>query len=187
MANATLLTNASDAVLVVTDIQQKLVLAMPEAVCSKLIQQVSVLLTAADLLDIPILVTEQYSKGLGGTLPELIEQLPNYAPIEKTCFSCANSAEFMIALQQTGRRQVILTGMETHICVLQTACDLQAQGYAVFVVEEAVSSRSQSHQNNGLARMQAAGMTITNFESVLFEWLCDAKHPHFKSLAKLIT
>jgi len=181
------LTNASDAVLVLIDIQQKLVAAMAEPVGDKVIEEVSILLKAAELLAIPVLVTEQYPKGLGATLPALTAQLNDFNPIEKTCFSCTQSAAFMAALQQSGRRQVILTGMETHICVLQTALDLHAQGYAVFVIEEAVSSRRKSHQLNGLARMQAAGVTVINIESALFEWLGDAKHPHFKALSKLIS
>lgn len=186
MNNMSTLTNAADAVLVLIDIQQKLVAAMPETVSKKVIEEVSVLLKAAELLEIPVLVTEQYPKGLGPTLPALMAHLNAFTPIEKTCFSCTQSAEFMTVLQQTGRRQVILTGMEAHICVLQTALDLHAQGYSVFVVEQAVSSRSMAHQLNGLARMQAAGVTVINMESALFEWLGDAKHPHFKSLSKLI-
>lgn len=181
-----MMTNANDAVLVLIDIQQKLVSAMPKVVCERVIKEVSILLTASNVMEIPVLVTEQYPKGLGVTLPFLTDQIATCEAIEKTSFSCTNVPAFMTALEQTGRRQVILTGMETHICVLQTALSLKQQGYDVFVVEDAVSSRAKSHQTNGLERMRNAGIHIINLESVLFELLGDATHPQFKTLAKLI-
>jgi len=92
----------------------------------------------------------------------------------------------MTTLRASHRRQVILTGMEAHICVLQTALALLAQGFQVFVVEDAVCSRSQQNQDNAMQRLRQAGVIITNAESVLFEWLADAKHPQFKALSQLI-
>ncbi|MFW5427315.1 MAG: isochorismatase family protein, partial [Methylophagaceae bacterium] len=94
--------------------------------------------------------------------------------------------EFMSSLRASHRRQVILTGMEAHICVLQTALALLAQGFEVFVVEDAICSRTQQNQDNALQRLRQAGVIITNTESVLFEWLSDAKHPKFRTLSKLI-
>ncbi|AFJ02546.1 Isochorismatase [Methylophaga frappieri] len=177
----------ADSVLVVVDIQQKLATAMPKGVRDRVIEQVNILSTAADVLGVPVLVTEQYPKGLGVTEPALAEKLPvGTQIIEKTAFSCADVAPFKQALAKVKRKQIILTGMETHICILQTALDLQNQGYQVYVVEDAVSSRMKGNQYNALHRMRLAGVSISNVESVLFEWLGDALHPDFKTLAKLI-
>lgn len=176
-----------DSVLVVVDIQQRLAIAMPKGVRDRVIEQVNILSTAADVLKVPVLVTEQYPKGLGVTEPSLAEQLPvGTAIFEKTTFSCADVEDFMQALTATGCKQVILTGMETHICILQTALDLQSLGYQVFVIEDAVSSRMKGNQYNALHRMRHAGVIISNVESILFEWLGDARHPDFKKLTKLI-
>jgi len=177
---------AEECTLVLIDIQQRLMSAMPESVREPLIKQVSVLLQAAETLDIPVLITEQYPKGLGPTEADLLSLSPANNPIEKTCFSCADSDEFMMNLRTSQRRKVILTGMEAHICVLQTALALQGQGYQVFVVEDGISARTVQNQNNALERLRQAGVIITNTESVLFEWLKDAKHPAFRTLSKLI-
>lgn len=182
-----MLTNTTESVLVVIDVQERLGAAMPPGVRNRVIEQISVLLTAATNLDVPVMVTEQYPKGLGVTEPALQSQfVANLKPIEKTCFSCAQSPEFMSMLEKSQRRQVILTGMETHICVLQTAIELQTAGYQVFVIEDAVSSRAKGNQYNALHRMRQAGVIISNVESVLFEWLGDASHQNFKTIAKLI-
>jgi len=177
---------SKDCFLVVIDVQQRLMSAMPEAVQEPLIRQVRVLIQASNALDIPLAITEQYPKGLGPTEPELLSLSPATSTIEKTCFSCADADDFMSTLRASHRRSVILTGMETHICVLQTALALQAQGFQVFVVEDAVSSRTQENQQNAIQRLRQAGVIITNTESVLFEWLADAKHPEFRTLSKLI-
>ncbi|RLA02166.1 MAG: hydrolase [Gammaproteobacteria bacterium] len=186
-SKARLILNAQDSLLVVVDIQQRLTAAMPTGVRERVIEQVKVLLTAAKVLTVPVVVTEQYPKGLGLTEPELVKELPEATTlIEKTSFSCMNIAEFCSEIDKTACKQIILTGMESHICILQTALDLQAQGHQVFVVEDAVSSRSKVNQYNSLQRLRHAGVIITNVESVIFEWLGDAKHPEFKTLAKLI-
>ena len=181
-----LLSKADDSVLVLVDIQQRLMTAMPEGVRERMIKQVGVLLQAAEALQIPVIVTEQYPKGLGDTEPELIEQLSNIPPLEKTCFSCTQSAEFLSYIRSNYRHQIILTGMESHICVLQTALELHEQGFQVFVVEDAVCSRQTENQQNALLRLRQAGVIVTNTESVLFEWLEDAEHPAFRTLSKLI-
>lgn len=179
--------DSKNSVLMVIDIQERLTTAMPKGVRDRVIEQVNVLLTAADCLSVPVVVTEQYPKGLGHTEAPILEKLPSEAPvIEKTLFSSAQVSEVSDYLTKTGCKQVFLTGMETHICVLQTALDLLKQGYEVFVVEDAVSSRAKGNQFNALQRLRLAGAVITNVESVLFEWLGDASHPSFKKLAKLI-
>lgn len=182
-----MLANSESSVLVLVDIQQKLARAMPEGVRSKIITQISILLTAAEVMNIPVIVTEQYPAGLGRTEASLLEKLPaDSVVIEKTSFSCMEAAMFREQLLTTGCRQVILVGMETHICILQTALALLAAQYNVHVVEDAVSSRGKCNQYNALQRMRHDGVVITNVESVLFEWLGDARHPQFKTLAKLI-
>lgn len=181
------LTSSEDSVLVLLDIQQRLVAAMPNDVGERLVAQVEILIAAAKALSVPIVVTEQYPQGLGSTDGVLKDALDDDATvIEKTSFSCVKSDEFCNILNRHGRKQIILTGMEIHICVLQTALDLQAQGFQVYVVENAVSSRSEFNKNNALQRLRQAGVIITTVESVMFEWLGDVKHPEFKMLAKLI-
>ena len=175
-----------DSFLLIIDIQERLVSVMPEDEQTLVIKQAGVLLQASIALEIPLAITEQYPKGLGATESSLLAFSPEVSTIGKTCFSCADADEFMTSLRSSHRRSVVLMGMETHICVLQTALALQGQGYQVFVVEDAVSSRTQENKQNALHRMRQAGVIITNTESVLFEWLADAKHPEFRTLSKLI-
>ena len=179
--------DSHNSVLMVIDIQEKLTTAMPKGVRDRVIEQVEVLLTAAEALSVPVLVTEQYPRGLGHTEAALRNKLPPDSPvIEKTQFSSAQVEAVTDALQGMKRKQIFLAGMETHICVLQTALDLLKQGYEVYVIEDAVSSRAKGNQFNALQRLRLAGAVITNVESLLFEWLGDASHPEFKNLAKLI-
>jgi nicotinamidase-related amidase len=182
-----LITTEQDSVLVLIDIQQRLTAVMPEGIGQRLVEHIAILLKASQALSIPVIVTEQYPKGLGATESVLKSLLPEAALIiEKTNFSAAKVDEFVAAVVRTKRRQIILTGMETHICILQTALELQLQGYQVVVVEDAVSSRTTANQQNALLRLRQAGVIISNVESIIFEWLADAKHPAFKSLSKLI-
>jgi len=145
------------------------------------------LLTAANTLSVPVIVTEQYSKGLGATVPELTKQFSdNVTVVEKTAFCATDVPAFVSSFEKTERKQVVLVGMESHICVLQTALALQSNGYQVFVVEDAVSSRSKANQYNALQRLRSAGVIISNVESVIFEWLEDSSQADFKTLAQLI-
>ncbi|MFN7996757.1 MAG: isochorismatase family protein [Bryobacteraceae bacterium] len=172
------LASAADSTLVVIDVQERLAAVMPAR--ERVVRATGILLEAAARLHIPVLVTEQYSKGLGATVPELADKLPEGSiRIEKTTFSgCA-------ALPLT-HPQVILAGMEAHVCVLQTAIELAVQGREVFVVADAVCSRTEANYSNALARLREAGVIITNTESVIFEWLRDAGHEQFRALSKLI-
>lgn len=186
-ADCPLVATEQNSILVVIDIQQRLTAAMPNGVGERLMERVSILLTAAQALSVPVIVTEQYPKGLGPTELALKSLLTDVVPvIEKTSFSAGKVDNFLTAIAQTKRQQIILTGMETHICVMQSALDLQQQGYQVFVVEDAVSSRSTINKDNALQRLRQAGVIVSNVESILFEWLTDAKHPAFRSLSKLI-
>ncbi len=181
------LVNAQASTLLLVDLQDRLFAAMPNGVRDRVIGQVNILLKVANTLGIPVIATEQYPSGLGKTASAIKKHLLESADIvEKTNFSCVKVDAFNQALEKTQKKQVILTGMETHICVLQTALELQEKGYQVFVVEDAVSSRAKANQYNAIQRLRQAGVTITNVESILFEWIGDAKHPDFKALASLI-
>lgn len=184
---ASLLCQAPLSQLLIIDIQERLAGTMDAEQLQSLVRNTNILIQAATALDIPILRTEQYPKGLGPTLPAIAATLPaDQHACEKTCFSCCGAAGMEASLGDAVRKQVILTGMETHICVLQTAIDLHQRGFSVFVAADAVCSRRQSHHQLALERMQQAGVIISNTESILFEWLRDASHPQFKSLSKLI-
>ncbi len=142
---------------------------------------------AATRLSIPVLVTEQYPKGLGPTAGQVVEMLPGSTPrFEKTSFSCAGTEPFATMLEASGRTQVILAGMEAHVCVLQSTLELRAVRQGVFVVEDACCSRNQEHHANAMHRLRAAGVVVTNTESVVFEWLRDARHEHFKAVSALL-
>ena len=182
---STALADASQSLLLVIDVQTRLAAAMPEAVRQQQLKNTVRLCTAATTLQIPLLHTEQYPQGLGPSDASLQACFPQ-AAIEKTSFSCCAAENFLARLEKYQRQQIILCGMETHVCVLQTAFDLQANNYQVFVPEDALASRHKYHHRNALSRMRQAGVIISNTESVLFEWLRDASHPHFKSLSQLI-
>jgi nicotinamidase-related amidase len=181
-----LLCDANDAQLVVVDIQERLAGAMPEQPRQQLIRNTTILVQAAGLLDIPLNRTEQYPKGLGDTLAPIAAQLPaTHWYGEKTCFACTGASGFGSRLGEGGK-QIVLAGMETHVCVLQTAMTLHANGFQVFVVEDACCSRYKQHHFNALERLRHAGVIVSNTESVLFEWLRDSSHPQFKTIAALI-
>jgi len=174
-------------VLVVIDIQVKLARAMRPADRVEVLRNTRVLLEAAGRLGVPVLLTEQYPKGLGPTEPLLQLALPEGTfRIEKNSFSCCGESDFVTRLSGLRRRQVVLSGMEAHVCVLQTALELLDGGFEVFVVEDATCSRKPAHHRNAMERLRAAGVVIANTESVLFEWLREATHPEFKVLAALL-
>lgn len=179
--------NTNESLLVVIDIQSRLVAAMPEQNVRHMLKNSSYLLETAETLEIPVLLTEQYPKGLGPTAPLISKKLPKNTPVlDKTGFSCCASNEFSKALTQSGRKQIILVGQEAHVCVLQTALELLHQDYQVYIVEDATCSRKKDHHSYALQRMQQQGATITCCESVLFEWLKNSNHPDFKTISKLL-
>ena len=182
-----LLCQANTSQLLIIDIQEKLAGAMPAQVLANILRSNQILISACKALAIPVLHSEQYPQGLGHTHAELQSALADQVPaIEKTCFSSCAASGMDKHLNDSTRQQIILTGMEAHICVLQTTMQLLEQGKQVFVVEDGVCSREKRHFNNALARMRDAGAIITNRESVLFEWLGDASHPQFRDLSRLI-
>ncbi len=136
---------------------------------------------------LPVLVTEQYPKGIGPTLPAIAAAFPQGQPvIEKVCFSCADEEAFMESLRASGRDQLLITGMETHVCVFQTARDLARGGFTPYVVEDAVISRTVQNEAIGLGLMAQAGATRTGTESALFDLMGRAGTPEFKAIAPLI-
>ena len=173
-----------EVVLVVVDIQERLASVMSEK--QKVIENSLHLIEAAKILHIPILLTEQYPKGLGPTVPEIRNGLPSYAPIEKLMFGCCGEPSFMQALASTGKKKVILTGMETHVCVLQTCIGLLKEVYDVHVVRDAVCSRTKENYKIGIGFMRDAGAVITGTETVLFQLLERAGTEEFKSISKRI-
>lgn len=181
------LCDRNNSVLVLIDIQAKLAGAMPDKIMEKVITDTQTMIQAAGLLSIPVLVSEQYPAGLGSTVAELGDSLPAKTQIiDKTCFSCASNQKFKDALKALDKNQVIIAGMETHVCVIQTAIELLRLDYQVYVATDAICSRKISHHQNAIQRMQHAGCITTNSESVCFEWLRDASHAQFKAISKLI-
>jgi nicotinamidase-related amidase len=158
---------------------------MDAAALAATVRNAGILLQAARLLEVPALYTEQYPKGLGPTRPELLEWLDPATRVEKTCFSCCEDSEFCAQLDDT-RPQVVLAGMEAHICILQTALQLTEMGHCVYVAEDAVLSRNPVHKANALARLRHAGVIVSNTESIVFEWLRVAEGEAFKQIARLV-
>jgi nicotinamidase-related amidase len=174
------------AVLVVIDVQEKLCLAMDHKVLHALTKNIGILLETAGELGVPVLVTEQYVKGLGATLPELKEKAVAAPCYEKMAFSCCGSAEFIEKLKALERPQVIITGMETHVCVLQTVIELRDAGFDVHLVKDAVMSRSKKNWQTAIEAMTMTGAVPTCTESVLFQLLKVAGTDEFKKLSKLV-
>lgn len=145
------------------------------------------LINGLQTLEIPIHVTEQYVKGLGPTIQSLQEVLDeDYQPVEKLSFSCVDSNEYFAKLKESEKKTVILFGIETHVCVLQTAIDLKANGYNVFVVADCVSSRKESDKEYALERMKQEGVFICSYESILLEICRFAGSDTFKKVSSII-
>jgi nicotinamidase-related amidase len=171
--------------LIIIDMQARLITAMPQEFLSATIRNATILVQAANLLEVPVIVTEQYPKGLGNTVPEVLAVLPKNQVVEKTVFSCVAEPKFSRQLT-ADRSQLVLAGMEAHICVVQTALDLISSGKQVFVAEDAIISRNPANKANALARMRESGCIISNTESIVFEWLGKAEGDTFKAISKLI-
>ena len=171
---------SSEVTLLVIDVQEKLVNMLTDETVKNEAIKIS---KACGILEIPTVITEQYPKGLGYTIEEIKSVLPNAEYIEKTMFSAYQEDEVKKLLSQ---KQVILIGIETHICVLQTALELINEGYEVFVVQNACGSRNEENKQAALRRLIHAGAQIVTTEMVLFELLEGSKHPKFKEIQALI-
>jgi nicotinamidase-related amidase len=172
------------AVLGVIDIQERLAAAMAER--EPVIEGARRLILSAKRLNVPIVVTEQYPRGIGPTEPELVEALAGeYRPIEKLRFSCCREPAFAGRLDELGRRQVLLCGMETHVCLLATCLDLIDAGFQVHVAADAVCSRNAEHKRLALDQMRQAGAMVTCVEAAVYQMLGKAGTPEFKDLLPL--
>jgi nicotinamidase-related amidase len=174
------------AVLVVIDVQEKLCAAMDANVLAQLIRNAGILLESAKELAIPVIFTEQYVKGLGPTLDELKQRISAAPCPEKLTFSCCGNEAFVKQLKASGRTQVIVSGMETHVCVLQTVIDLLDEGFDVHLVKDAVMSRSNDNRQTAIEAMVLAGAVPTCTEAVVFQLLKIAGTESFKKLSKLV-
>jgi len=183
-----MLLNAARSHLMVVDMQARLMPAILDG--DRIVPQAQTLLAAAERLHVPVTVTEQYPKGLGPTVPAILEALPPAAPVlPKTAFSAARDAatmERVEGLRAEGRDQVVLCGVESHVCVLQTALGLKNAGLRVYVVGDAVSSRASHSVSAACARLLHAGCHWVTTEMVVFEWLEKAGTDDFRALSALI-
>lgn len=179
-----MLMRADRSVLVVIDVQERLCPVMDDP--RRVLFNGARLLTAANRLSVPVVCTEQYSKGLGPTMIDLRALLPEGSVVEKTAFGAMAEPAFRQALGERDRPQVVLCGTEAHVCVLQTALGLRQGGYDVFVVADACGSRRPESERAGLDRMAAAGCAVVTTEMVLFEWLGDKTNPAFKDISALV-
>lgn len=174
----------NDSCLVIVDVQGKLARLMTDK--ETLFENIRILIQAAKLLDIPVLWCQQVPTALGPTVPEIAELLGGDEPIDKACFSCWAAAPFQERLRAARRKQVLLCGIETHVCIYQTALDLQRHGFEVTVIADAVSSRTVANKQIALGRIASAGAGVSSTEMALFELLRTAKHPQFRQIAKLV-
>lgn len=173
-----------DSLLVIIDVQERLVAALDKDI---VVRRASRLAEAAKILEIPTIVTEQYPKGLGSTVAPLKSRLaPNTPIIEKTAFSALKEPKFLEKLESYGKKQIIICGIETHVCVHQTTADLLSEVYEVYVAKDACASRSKYEFKEGIDRMQSNGANISTVEIILFEWLKSARNPKFKEVQALI-
>jgi len=188
------LLDSTRSILVVIDFQGKLVQMVHRP--ALVLETTRRLMRLADLFSVPVVLTEQYPKGIGPTeasVREVFDALtvPKFF-MEKTAFGCCGDTDFETLLQQArptlrpGQRQIVIAGIEAHVCVMQTVLELLSSGQEVHLCWDAVSGRGEEHRRHALERMAAAGATITNHESVAFEWARDKNHPQFKALSALM-
>ena len=174
---------AANSVLVVIDIQDKLLAKMPGA--AALVKNAGFVLDVANLLEIPVRATEQYPKGVGPTTADIARRLPA-PPAAKTAFSCCGCGTFLEELEMLQRPNVVLVGMETHVCVQQTALDLIGAGLHVYLPADALAAWGEVDHAAALRRMEHAGAVVTTAEAVAFEWVRDSTHPQFKAVSALV-
>lgn len=179
-----MLMKAEDALLLIVDVQERLLPAIAEA--RLVARHCEILMKGAARLNLPTLVSEQYPRGIGHTIPELRVLAAPEAVLEKLHFSCGEDSGITERVASYRRRQLVLAGIEAHVCVLQSALRFQEMGYQVFVAADACSSREQANADLAFQRMRANGVEVVATEMVLFEWLHCAGTPEFKDLIALI-
>ena len=176
-----------DTLLVVVDMQEPFLRGIHDR--DRLRENVLLLIQSANVLGLPVLPTVQYAERMGGVVPEIAAALPVHhglAPLDKMCFSCAGLPEFLEAVRASRRPQILLCGVETHICVSQTALDLAANGFQVHVAADAVSSRTLEKHKLGMERLRDSAILPCAAEAAVYELLREAGTPEFKSILKLV-
>jgi nicotinamidase-related amidase len=174
--------SAADTGLLVIDVQEKLTALIPSA--EQLVRNITFLIDGARILNMPVQATEQYPKGLGTTVSEVAERVPERP--DKTAFSCCTIPSVVDNFRRGARPKIVLAGIETHVCVLQTALDLLAGGFRVYIAVDAVGSRFPLDQEYALRRLELAGAVLTTSETAVFEWVGGAGTPHFKEISRLV-
>lgn len=176
--------NPKDTLLLIVDVQERLARVMERR--EQVEERINVLIRLANLMDMPIVLTQQYTKGLGPTVEALADNLEGVEAVEKIHFSCFEEDSFVKRMDASGRKTVLLTGMESHICVLQTALDLLSAGYNVHVPWDAVCSRNDGNREWALRFMEKAGALITSTETAAFQVLVKAGTPEFKEISSML-
>ena len=171
-----------DSALLIVDAQEKLTSLMPDP--AGLLFNLERLIDGAQTLDVPILATEQYPEKLGKTHPQLASKLVDAAP--KRAFSCGERGELFASLGERGIPKVVIAGLETHVCVLQTALDLLAAGFSVFLAADALAARGQLDHDTALRRLEASGAILTTVETTLFEWCGTSTADGFKAISQIV-
>lgn len=170
--------------LLVIDFQEKIFPFIHQN--EQLLKKVPILIRGMKILELPVFVTEQYTKGLGFTVQPIAEALGDIKRIEKSTFSCCDEPKFMLELATSGKENVIIAGIESHVCVLQTVVDLISQGYQAIVAEDCISSRNPNDKLIAVERMKKEGAVITTYESILFELLRSSGGETFKAISHLV-
>lgn len=177
-----------EALLMVIDVQERLAPAMDSDIFPGSLNNMKILIETMKLLDVPVVVTEQYPKGLGATVPEIRDSLSgvDYSHFEKMTFCCLRDRDILEGITSSGRKQIILCGMEAHVCVYQTGIDLLQGGFEVYIVNDAVCSRKKENMESGIRGLVASGAVEITTETVGFSLLKVAGTPRFKGFSKLI-
>jgi nicotinamidase-related amidase len=175
---------ASESVLIVIDVQERLTAVMHDR--QALLANLEKLVKGMAVLKVPVMVTEQYPQGLGSTVPQIAALVSDFHPIPKMAFSCLGDKQITAALESLHRRQAIVCGIESHVCVYQTVCDLISRGYETRVVADAVSSRTPENRQIAIEMMRQCGARITSTEAILFELLKIAGSDTFREISRIV-
>ena len=175
--------NENNCIIVIIDIQEKLVNIIKDSTIKENAVHIA---KTANILNIPVLITEQYPKGLGSTIQDIKDSVCNAVYIEKTNFNAFSEQKFKEYISNTNKKQIIIFGIETHICVLQTIYDILNKGFDIFLVENASGSRNDKDKEIAIERLRKAGCEIVTTEMVIFELLKSSRHPKFKEIQALI-
>jgi len=176
--------NTENTLLLVIDFQERLMPSIHDH--EELARKSAVFIEGCRVLGLPVITTQQYTKGLGDTIPAIKEALAEFSAVEKISFSCCGNTEFKEKLSGAGKKHVLVTGIEAHICVQQTVLDLLDGGYSVYLIADCIGSRSEFDFLYAVRRMENAGAIVTTMESALFEMLVSADHPKRKEISNLV-